>query len=120
MPVTPEDLFDIAASLVAGEREADWRNAVSRAYYAAFHRCGRVAADAGLAVAETGSVHAALIDALTHGHSPTVLRGLGFMLEQCRRRRVVADYDIDGDFEQHIAHTVVEDCRRIFDKAASL
>ena len=120
MAVAPEDLLATAESLVAGKQESDWRTATSRAYYAAFHRCRLVAADAGLGEPGRGSVHAALVDALTHGHSPAALRGLGFMLEQCRKRRVQADYDIDTDFERGFAHTVLDDCRRIFDKAASV
>ena len=39
MAVTPEVLLQAAAALGDGNQEVDWRNAASRGYYAAFHRC---------------------------------------------------------------------------------
>lgn len=42
------------------------------------------------------------------------------MLDQCRRKRVVADYEMGVDFEREFAHAVVADSRRIFDRSASL
>ena len=118
--VTPDDLLDAAAALAAGDREVDWRNATSRAYYAAFHRCRLVAAAEGIAEAATQSAHAGLVDGLTHHRNPPILRSLGFMLHQCRRKRVVADYEMEVDFERESAHAVLTDSRRIFDRSASL
>ena len=43
MPVTPDEILDSAIKLGSGEAEVDWRNACSRAYFAAFHRCRRIA-----------------------------------------------------------------------------
>ena len=63
MAVSPEVLLDAAAALGSGNSEVDWRNATSRAYYAAYHSCASVARAARLNVAETGSVHATLIAA---------------------------------------------------------
>ena len=120
MAVTPEVLFDAAAALGCGNSEADWRNAASRAYYAAFHRCRSVAEDARLTFPERGSVHAGLIDVLTHNLNPSSLRSLGYMLAQCRSRRVEADYRIHEDFPRNLAETVLADSRRILDKAEAL
>ena len=39
MPVTPEEILVTASEMSQGAREEDQRNAVSRAYYAAFHKC---------------------------------------------------------------------------------
>lgn len=118
--VTPDELLDAAAALAAGDREVDWRNATSRAYYAAFHRCRLVAAAEGIPEAGTQSAHASLIDGLTYHRNPPTLRGLGFMLKQCRTKRVVADYDIGAGFDRDVAHTVLADSRRIFDRSAGL
>ena len=120
MAVTPKALLDAAAAIGDGNREVDWRNATSRAYYAAYHACTSVARDARLIEAETGNVHAALIGALTDGLSPPRLKSLGIMLEQCRRRRTHADYRIQERFPRQIADTVVSDCRRILDKANAI
>ena len=120
MAVTPEILLDAAVALGRGNSEADWRNATSRAYYAAFHRCSSVARDARLSVPETGSSHMGLIDVLTHNLRPSALRSLGYMLEQCRQRRVEADYRIDQDFTRGLAQTVLADCKTILNKAETL
>ena len=117
MAVTPEVLLDAAIVIGEGDEEVDWRNAASRAYYAAFHRCVAVAHDAGLSISNTGSVHVTLIGALVDPLSPTVLRSLGYMLEQCRMRRVDADYRISQDFPRNLAETVLADCRRILQRA---
>lgn len=78
MAVTPQQMLDAAATLMErGDGEADWRNAASQAYYGAFHQCSAVAEEARLQVAERGGVHAALIDALTRGLTPTRFKSLG-------------------------------------------
>ena len=105
MAVSPEVLLDAAAALGSGNSEVDWRNATSRAYYAAYHSCASVARAARPGVAETGSVHATLIAALTDALSPAHLKGLGYMLEQSRKRRTDADYRIQEDFPRQIADT---------------
>ena len=45
--MNPHDFLEVANEWITGVREAEWRSAVSRAYYAAFHvarllleRCG--------------------------------------------------------------------------------
>ncbi len=120
MPVTPEDLLQAAVTLGGGNGEVDWRNAVSRGYYAAYHRCLAVAQDARLPVSQATGVHSGLVRALTDGLKPGPIMSLGYMLEQCRKRRVVADYELDAEFSRSVCQTVLGDCRRIFDKAARM
>lgn len=117
MAVDPETLLHAAVVLGRGKEEVDWRNAASRAYYAAFHCCRAVAQQARLPVPESLSAHAVLIDALTQNLNPPSLKGLGYMLEQCRKRRNEADYDIHQEFPRQLAETVLNDCRRILVKA---
>jgi len=40
MSVQASDLLALAGTLASGVCEAEWRCAVSRGYYAAFHACG--------------------------------------------------------------------------------
>ena len=120
MAVTPEALLAAADVLGRGDAEADWRNATSRAYYAAYHRCRSVAQDARLSFPETGSVHIGLIEALTHTLNPSPFRSLGYILDQCRGRRGKADYHIDEDFPKNLAETVLADCREILSRADKL
>ena len=120
MAVSPDDLLDAAVALGTGQDEAAWRNATSRAYYAAYHSCRAVARDVRLDLPDTGSVHAALCDALTAPFSSRQLKQLGYLLGQCRRRRTDADYRIEQDFPQDVADTTVDDCREILRRADSI
>lgn len=120
MPVAPEEILEAAAELAHEEREVDWRNAASRAYYAAYHRCRRLAQAEGLRIPETDSVHMALVDAFLENLNPRVLRQLGFMLRDCRRRRAEADYEIEASFSKALASIVVRDCERILHAADSM
>lgn len=43
MAVSPKQLLEAAQELAQGNREVDFRNAASRAYCAAYHRCRPVA-----------------------------------------------------------------------------
>ncbi|MXW49882.1 MAG: hypothetical protein F4X81_10595 [Gammaproteobacteria bacterium] len=120
MAVTPERLLEAATSIAKGDQEVDWRNATSRAYYAAYHRCRLVAQEARFSLTEAGSVHAALVETLTTPLSSAPLKSMGYLLEQCRRRRVRADYRIDENFSRDIANAVLADSKRILEKAGTL
>lgn len=113
MSVSLEILLDAASELGRGVREVDWRNAASRAYYAAFHRCQALAHDQAVPVPPYAGVHRAIVEAFTERSNPRWLRGLGYRLEQCRQRRATADYDIAEPFERGTAATVLDDCREI-------
>lgn len=77
MAVTPEGLLDAANSIAKGDQEIDWRNATSRAYYAAYHRCRLAAEEARLSIAEVGGMHAALVETLTAPPVFDVIEELG-------------------------------------------
>ena len=55
MAVNPKQLLDAAHELAEGSREVDFRNAASRAYYAAYHRCRPIAKRNGLRSSDRGS-----------------------------------------------------------------
>lgn len=117
MAVTPEEIFAGASVLLAGDGEVDWRNATSRAYYAAYHRCKRLALEEGLALAQGRSAHIGLVDALGQMGNARPLRELAGMLDRCRLRRHDADYEIEKAFARELANAVVVDCRDILVKA---
>ncbi len=110
MAVAPEALLDAAAEIGVGGREVDWRNAASRGYYAAYHRCIPLAY--GDASAQPG--HGELIGRLTDAKASVLQRQVGHLLKQCKRLRERADYRIADDFDQADAETALDASRRIF------
>jgi uncharacterized protein (UPF0332 family) len=86
------DLLPLAARLAAGTAEADWRSAVSRVYYAAFHIARRLLADLNFTVPRADRAHQYLVFRLSNcGDSTTEQAGRD--LETLRRLRNRADYD---------------------------
>jgi uncharacterized protein (UPF0332 family) len=60
------DFLSLAARLAAGATEADWRNAVSRAYYAAFHVARQLLADLNFTVPRADRAHQYLVFRLSN------------------------------------------------------
>ena len=107
MPVTPDEMHASAVELGEGDREVDWRNAGSRAHFAAFHRCRRVAAELDR--------HVDLARSDAHQLVPEILRAepgkprrLAYMPIQCRRIRNMADHDLDDSFRRETGLTAVQ------------
>jgi uncharacterized protein (UPF0332 family) len=78
--------------LAAGATEADWRTAVSRAYYAAFHVSRRLFADLSFTVPRADRAHQYLVFRLTNSGESAVEQA-GRDLDTLRRLRNRADYD---------------------------
>ena len=114
MSVTPNELLEAAKALGRGDSEVDWRNAASRAYYAAWHRCLPIGRSVGLS-AERG-VHRQLIETLEQDRNMT-LRSLGYILRQCRKLRVKADYEIETDFSPEDAQVALTQSEKILIRA---
>lgn len=119
MAVTPNALFEAARVIGHGKSEVDLRNATSRAYYAAYHRCRLLAENLPAPAAHQGGVHRIVIDTLTENKS-WKLKSLGYMLDQCRKLRVEADYDINSEFRHQDAHNVLAVGEKILKKADSI
>ena len=118
MPVTPVSILDSAVAMSAGGAEVDWRNATSRAYYAAYHRCRALARvidpHADLSTAES---HRVVYEILAEdGNS----RSLAYQLGSLRRIRNLADYEIDDTFDQHSSRSSVETCRKMLERAEAI
>jgi len=86
------DFLSLAARSAAAATEADWRTAVSRAYYAAFHVARQLMADLNFTVPRADRAHQYLAFRLSNcGES--VVASAGRDLETLRRLRNRADYD---------------------------
>lgn len=86
------DLLPLAARLAAGTSEADWRTAVSRAYYAAFHVARHLFADLRFVVPRADRAHQYLVFRLSN-RGEAVVEQVRRDLETLRRLRNRADYD---------------------------
>ena len=111
MAVSPKQLLEAAQELAQGSREVDFRNAASRAYYAAYHRCRPIAQRNGLRSSGRG-VHGDVIDALRTATKPT-LKHLAQMLARCKALRAKADYNIAEDFRRSEAQTSTRQAQKI-------
>ncbi len=86
------DFLPVATRLAAGTTEADWRTAVSRAYYAAFHVARSLLADLGFAVPRADRAHQYLVFRLSNSGESAVEQA-GRDVDTLRRLRNRADYD---------------------------
>ena len=112
MAVTPDVLLGAARALGRGEAEIDQRNAASRAYYAAYHRCLPFGRRLGLSAEPGHGVHRQLLDTLI-GSPDLKVKSIGYRLNECRKLRVQADYEIESDFSSGDARLAIEQCERI-------
>jgi uncharacterized protein (UPF0332 family) len=97
--MNPHDFLDVAGEWAAGNREAEWRSATSRAYYAAFHVGRKLLLQSGFVVPQGEQAHAFLWLRLANAGHPDVQRA-GNDLNYLRRARNAADYDLDRPFAQ--------------------
>lgn len=105
MAISSDDLFALAHRLSTCPDEASQRAAISRAYYASYHRCleweKQLPAVSTLSGKEALGVHASLIRRLRRPHqscSPADASrsiSIGKRLNLLRKRRGLADYDIE-------------------------
>ncbi len=102
-----EEFLRLAEQYVQGQSEAEWRSAVSRAYYAAFHVVREFLGDLGFETPRADQAHAYLWRRLGNcGHVPLALAGS--RLNQLRGERNRADYDLNPDLAWKDAHAAVK------------
>ncbi len=90
----PHDYLEVAWSLLEGSREAEWRSALSRAYYAAFHIARQLLTQCGFAVPRGDQAHAYLWLRLSNAGHPDV-HYVGTKLNDLRKARNRADYELE-------------------------
>lgn len=114
------DFLTLANSLASGATEAEWRSAVSRAYYAAFHVACRLLSDLGFTVPRAERAHAYVWLRLTNSSHANV-RNAGLDLNHLRQQRNRADYDSYRSMSRATAAKEVQsaaDVIRVLDAAA--
>ncbi len=107
------DILDVADALIAGTGEAEWRAAVSRAYFAAFHVARQLLQRCGFRIPRADQAHAYLWLRLANSAHPDV-QNAGRGLNELRQVRNWADYDLDRPLEHAIARDYVQHAETIF------
>jgi uncharacterized protein (UPF0332 family) len=102
----------LAETWIQGASEAEWRSAVSRAYYAAFHKARLLLRNLGFRVPRGDQAHAYLWLRLSNSSDPQV-SSAGSALNMLRSDRNFADYDIEPDLIHADAQPQVTRGRRI-------
>jgi uncharacterized protein (UPF0332 family) len=117
----PRDILNVADGLISGTNEADWRSAVSRAYYAVFHVARHLFQGCGFLVPQADQAHAYLWLRLANsGHPDVQLAGRN--LTYLRQIRNWADYDLDRPLDHATALgwvQMAEDVFQLLESAAA-
>lgn len=119
MPVSASDFVAAAETLCHGESEIDWRNAISRAYYGAFHHA---------------SAHVQMCHEIPHGvepggsHERVILRYkhnggnetkvIAYILSDLKTRRKTADYRLGSDCSFGEAVSQIAKARKVIEKVS--
>ncbi|WP_414041586.1 hypothetical protein ACJU26_05875 [Acidithiobacillus sp. M4-SHS-6] len=122
MAIEPLDFLDSAKSCIMSGKEMDWRNASSRAYYAAYHQSARMANSLCRLhprCNEKKGSHERLICHINYSGIDR-LKVIARLLDQCKTRRVIADYEIDNNFNKGVAEMQCYEVDRIFKKISHI
>ena len=93
------EFLTVAETLLRGSTEAEWRSAVSRGYYAAFHEARELLLLCNFTVPRDDRAHKYLDHRLSNcGNSDVELAGR--RLDGLRRERNRADYDLHHSYDQ--------------------
>jgi hypothetical protein len=110
--MTGHDFLPLATRLAAGVTEADWRTAISRAYYAAFHVARQWLVNLGFRVPQADRAHGYLWLRFSNCGDPQV-RQAAVDLDGLRRLRNQADYDLQRPLPRRLAAPQVPLARQI-------
>lgn len=102
------DFLAVAGEWAVGSREAEWRSAASRAYYAAFHVARELLEGCGFVVPTAEPAHSYLWLRLANAGQPDI-QAAGNKLRELRRYRNWADYDLRVPFPDFDAVGQVQD-----------
>ncbi len=102
MSVTSLDFLEFAKRLSkVATTEIDYRNVVSRLYYAAYHESVTWLHRASSPIAVTADIgHKQFCDLLLHHPVGSTARQLGVALNNLRQRRNSADYGLNAEFNR--------------------
>lgn len=108
--ISPNDYLALAERLAREQTEADWRSAMSRAYYAAFHAGRQLLLDLGFRVPRASGAHAYVWMRLSNCGDPALVKA-GGELNNMQGDRNRADYDFQRDYSQSDAQVIVRTSR---------
>ena len=117
--MTGRDFLAVAHALAAGPTEAEWRSAVSRAYYVAFHTTREFMTRRRFRVPAGEQAHAYLWLRLSNTGDPAA-DTIGRLLRDLRGRRNIADYDLARLRTQANATDAVTDARDLIARMDAL
>lgn len=106
------DFQRLAETWITGAAEAEWRSAVSRAYYGAFHVARQLLQDLGFQVPRGDQAHAYLWLRLSNCGDPNV-QVAGSDLNTLRPERNRSDYDVSLTLRHRDANLQVQAANRI-------
>jgi uncharacterized protein (UPF0332 family) len=107
-----DEFLNTAERLALGATEADWRSAVSRAYYGLFHYLREVLLAGGLNLGAGGACHFNLYAGLMNCGIAAAAR-LAPRLDRLREARVKADYNMNRLVSRSIAQQEVQEARSL-------
>ncbi len=113
--MTGTDFLPLASSLAAGTTEAEWRTAVSRAYYAAFHVARELLESFGFRVPRSDRAHAHVWLRLGNCGDPVVQAAAGDF-QGLRSDRNLADYDLNRPVAPALATASVGTATRVIQR----
>lgn len=121
MPVEAHHFIAAACDCCDGEAEIDWRNAMSRAYYGAFHwaqrhedRCRPLPHHV-----DSGGSHEKVIRRYEH-HGENAAKAIAYVLTDLKNKRKVADYQLDQTLTQQDAKTQVAAAQKVVERISTL
>lgn len=112
--MNPRDFLDVAFDLAGEFREADWRSAISRSYYAAFHVACDLMRQCGFNVPYSGDAHSHAWIRLFNSQDAQLAQA-GRNLHELRRDRNWADYGLSQPLPQRLAADSVRIAETIID-----
>lgn len=95
--------------------EIDYRQAVGRSYYCAYHQVREKSMELGIPVdAYRGGTHASLVKTLVDFRPANkTLKAIGFRLNNFHSLRVTADYKLDQNVDEKLANQSITECEKI-------
>jgi uncharacterized protein (UPF0332 family) len=110
--ISAADLLALADMLLSGTTEAEWRSAISRAYFAVFHQARQSFRQAGFSVPRGEQAHAYLWYRLSNCSDPQT-QSAGALLNDLRRNRNFSDYDIERTLKRAEAVSQMQRAKEI-------
>jgi len=100
-------------------KEINYQNAASRAYYGAFHSCKKLLQDFPPTESQRGAEHEKIIAELLK-HQNKQFKILGNMLKMSKDQRVRADYKLAEKFSVQDAKRVILSTKKLLEEIGNL